>query len=350
METRNKINTYSSILEALKYIDEAGTSFSTIFVVDEQNKVQGSLTDGDIRRGLLKGISINDKVSVIMQKAFRFIKHKDLVDYTGHLEDFRSKNIRFVPVLDEQGKISEILDLDVIFDVLPLDAFILAGGKGERLLPVTRTIPKPLIQVGEKPILGHNISRLMSYGIKNIFISVNYLSDKIEEYFGNGSSYNVNIKYAKESKPLGTIGSISLIADQLGDEILVMNSDLLTNIDFSDFYRSFKSSGADMAVVVKPFYQDIPYAVIETDDKNFITKIQEKPTFTYYTNAGIYIIKKHLLSFIKGGEVLDATDFIERVINSKIKVYNYPIVKYWLDIGSPEELKRAREDIKHIKL
>ena len=350
MDIRNTINAHSSILEALKCIDEEGTSFSTLFVIDEHNKLVGTLTDGDIRRGLLKGLSVNDSVHLIMHKTFKFIYAKDLLNYTGHLEKFRLMNIRFVPVLDELGNIHEILDLDKIIDVLPMDAFILAGGKGERLFPITRTIPKPLILIGDKPIIGRNISRLGCYGIKNIYISVNYLAAQIEAYFGNGSSYNVNIKYAKEAMPMGTLGSITLIRDELNDEVLVMNSDLLTNIDFSDFYRNFKNSKADMAVAVKPFYQDFPYAVIDTDENGFIKKLQEKPRYSYFTNAGIYIIKKHLLSTIKKGELLDATDFIQHIVDAGFKVFSYPIISYWLDIGKPEDLLKAREDIKHLQI
>ena len=350
MMSRNMINSQSGILDALKYIDEAGTSFSTLFVVDRHNKLMGTLTDGDIRRGLLKGVSINDHVDVIMHKTFKHINIKDLANYTGQLQEFRTMNIRFVPVLDEKGILTEVIDLDGMLDVLPLDAFILAGGKGERLFPVTREIPKPLILIGDKPIIGHNVSRMVRYGIKNIYLSVNYLASQIKDYFGDGSSYHANIKYVVEDQPMGTLGSISLISDELNDEVLVMNSDLLTNIDLSDFYQSYKNSKADMAVAVKPFYQDFPYAVIESDENNYVTRLQEKPRYSYYTNAGIYIIKKHLLATISKGERLDATEFIEKMVDSGIKVFSYPIISYWLDIGKPEDLLKAREDIKHLQI
>lgn len=348
--SRNILSSDSTIKDALKRIDEVGTSLSTLFIVDAENKLLGTLTDGDIRRGLIKGVALDECVKTIMHTSYKFITTADLKKYTGDLESLRKKDIRFVPVLDEKGCVVNILDLEVTHDVLPLEAFILAGGKGERLLPATREIPKPLIMVGDKPIIGHNVSRMVNFGIKNIYISVNYLSHKIEEYFGNGDSYTANVKYVKEDRPLGTLGSISLIADQIGEEVLVMNSDLLTNIDFSDFYRAFKNSGADMAVVVKPFYQDFPYAVIETDENNMVTRLQEKPRYTYFTNAGIYIVKKKLLTSLKKGEQLDATDFMENVIAAGGKVYSYPIIKYWLDIGKPEDLRKALEDIKHLQI
>lgn len=347
---RNIILNTSTIKDALQRIDEVGTALSTLFIVNSEHKLTGTLTDGDIRRGLIKGMVLSDGVEQIMQRSFKFVKDSQLKSYQVDLEEYRKRDIRFLPVVQDDGRILQILDLDIVQDVLPLDAFILAGGKGERLLPVTRDLPKPLIMVGDKPIIGHNVARMVRYGIKNIYISVNYLAEKIEEHFGDGTTYGAHVKYVREEQPLGTIGSITLIDGELQEDVLVMNSDLLTNIDFTDFYRAYKKSGADMAVVVKPFYQDFPYAVVATDENNMVTGLQEKPRYTYYTNAGIYIISKKLLKSLSKGARLDATDFMENVLREGKQIYSYPIIKYWLDIGKPEDLKKALEDIKHLHI
>jgi dTDP-glucose pyrophosphorylase len=349
MQEGSILRSGSTIRDALKCIDRSATALSALFIMDDR-KLIGTLTDGDIRRGLIKGFALESTVDEIMNRDFRYVLTEDLHAYKADLSELRKNDIRFVPVVSSSMELSEVLDLDKIRDVLPLDAFILAGGKGERLLPVTRSIPKPMIEVGDKPIIGHNVSRMARYGIKNIYISINYLGEKIVEHFGDGQSYGASVKYVREEKPLGTIGSISLIEDELKDDVLVMNSDLLTNIDLSDFYRSFIRSRADMAVVVKPFYQDFPYAVISADADNYVTAVQEKPRYTYYTNAGIYIIRKKLISELRKGEVMDATDFMEQLLKSGRKIYSYPIINYWLDIGKPEDLRKALEDIKHLHI
>jgi NDP-sugar pyrophosphorylase family protein len=225
----------------------------------------------------------------------------------------------------------------------------MAGGTGKRLRPLTENTPKPLLKVGGKPIIEYNIDNLKKVGIKNIKLSVNYLGEQLIDYFGDGISRNLNIQYVREDKPLGTIGSILLVNDFEHDDIIVMNSDLLTNIDFKDFYKFFKSTDADMAVAATSYHVDVPYAVLEADEKNRVISLKEKPKYTYYSNAGIYILKKALLKMIPKDQFYDITDLMERILEMNLKLVTYPINGYWLDIGKHEDFKKAQDDVNHIK-
>jgi NDP-sugar pyrophosphorylase family protein len=205
-----------------------------------------------------------------------------------------------------------------------------------------------MLVVGEKPIIETNIDRLYSYGIDNISLSVNYLSSVIENYFGNGQTKDLNLSYVKETIPLGTIGSITLCSSFAKNDILVMNSDLLTTIDFEDLYKTYKNSNADIIVACIPYQVSLPYGVIETDQSRVIS-IKEKPTYTYYSNAGIYLFKRDIIRNIPLNEYYNATDLLEDSIKKGLNVINYPVLNYWLDIGKHDDFIKAQEDIKHLK-
>ena len=238
-------------LQKLNEITSVATLQFSLFIVNDNNKIVGSLTDGDIRRGLISGLSLEDSVVKFMFENFKFLNKFNFNNQT--INEFKSKNIRYLPFLDSDGTLVKIIDLEDIYALLPLDAVIMAGGKGERLLPLTKSVPKPLLKIGEKPVIEHNVDRLRKFGITNFHISVNYLGEKIESYFGNGQEKKINISYIKEDFPMGTIGSISLISKWHNNHILVMNSDLLTNIDYADFYNFFIENNADMAIASVPY-------------------------------------------------------------------------------------------------
>jgi NDP-sugar pyrophosphorylase family protein len=223
----------------------------------------------------------------------------------------------------------------------------MAGGRGERLKPLTDFIPKPLLKVGEKPILELNLERLAKYGIDDFWISVKYLGEQIETYFGNGENRNINIQYVWEKEPLGTIGAVSLIDNFNHDFVLVTNSDLLTNIDYEHFFLDFLSKNADFAVLTIPYQVNIPYAVLETDNST-IKSFKEKPTYTYYSNGGVYLMKKEMLKLIPQNTFYNSTDLMEELINKNYNVVSYPFPGYWLDIGKHDDFKKAQFDIKNI--
>lgn len=317
-----------------------------VFVLDADGKVAGTITDGDIRRGLISGKTINDSIREVMNTGFRHIK---LENYSiSTIDKIKEQLIGMLPVIDEDGKLVKLLDLKKLRTVLPVEVLLMAGGRGERLKPLTDDIPKPMLQVGPKPIIEHNIDRLALYGVEKLHISVKYKAEQIVDYFKDGSEKGLNINYITENEPLGTLGAIRLIDDISTPAILVMNSDLLTNIDFEDFYRLFEQSDADMIVASTPYRVDVPYGVLETEG-NQIVSLKEKPSYVYFSNAGIYIIKTSLLERIPKGKFYNATDLMDELIAEGKKVVNYPIVHYWLDIGKPEDFKKAQEDIKHIR-
>ena len=224
----------------------------------------------------------------------------------------------------------------------------MAGGEGQRLRPLTQSTPKPLLRIGDKTIIEHNIERLMKYGVNKIHVSVRYLKEQIVEYLGNGERWGISVEYIIEDSPLGTIGALGQKEGFTSEYVLVMNSDLLTNIDFADFYTFFQNSEADFLIACIPFKVSVPYAVIEVDSDHNILSLQEKPMMTYFSNAGIYLFRREIADLIPRGQKLDATDLIENIISKGMKVKSYPLSNYWLDIGRMEDFKKAQEDIKHI--
>ena len=345
MEDRHIILNSFTILDALTRINNIHEGPLVLFVVDSENKVIGSLTDGDIRRALIKGISVTETVEKAVHRNFNFLR-KNVNDDVKNIHIQRELKMKLVPVLDENNQIYEIINLEKYKTLLPVDAVLMAGGKGERLRPLTEKTPKPLIKVGEKCIIDYNIDSLISYGIKNIFVTVNYLGEQLEEHFKEKRD-GIKINTVKEPKYLGTIGSIKFVESFYNDTILVMNSDLFTNIDYEDFYLHFKEHDADMSVAAVPYIVKVPYGVFNLEGRN-IKGVTEKPTISYYANAGIYLIKKELLKLIPENKFYNATDFMSSLINNNYKVIRYPISGYWIDIGQHDELERAKEIVKHI--
>lgn len=343
---RHTVLQNTSVREALIKLDILASD-AILFVTDNDNALVGSLTDGDLRRGFIKGLGFEDSLMDFIQSNPSYITDGEFA--MDELESFKARYFKIIPVLNTDKQIVDIINFREQSTIIPADAIIMAGGEGKRLRPLTETTPKPLLIVGGKPIIEYNIDRLKQVGIKNITLSINYLGDQLIDYFGDGISRKLNIQYVREDKPLGTIGSILLVNDFHHEDIIVMNSDLLTNIDFKDFYKSFKDSGADMAVAATSYHVDVPYGVLEADESNQVLSLKEKPRYTYYSNAGIYILKKELLKMIPQDQFYDITDLMKRILEMNLKMLTYPINGYWLDIGKHEDFKKAQEDIKHIK-
>ncbi len=344
---KHTINYGLSVRDALIKLDEIAPS-SILFVVDEERKLLGSLTDGDLRRGFIKGLGFDNKLLDFVQSSPISIKQNEYD--LNQLERFRKDLLKIIPIINNDNVIVDVLDFSLRKTLIPADAVLMAGGEGKRLRPLTENTPKPLLKVGDKPIIEYNIDRLINFGIKTINLSINYLGEQLVDYFGTGESKGIDIKYVTEERPLGTIGSILLVENFYNDDIIVMNSDLLTNIDFADFFKTYKESGADMAVAATSYHVDVPYAVLEVADGVEVKSLKEKPRYTYYSNAGIYIIKKEILKMIPENQFYDITDLMERVLEMNLKLVTYPINGYWLDVGKHEDFKKAQEDIKHIKL
>ena len=342
--SKNIIKSGCTILDALKALNDLHTKYMDLFVEDPDGRVIGVVTDGDLRRGLILGAQLTDSVDTVMNKNFIYFKNENI--NLQDLKKYKSKGISLIPVLDGNGKIHKIYNIGLLKSILPVDAVLMAGGKGERLRPLTEKTPKPLLPVGDKAIIDHNVDRLISYGIQHINVTVNYLKEQIEEHYREPRN-GVQIHTIREPQFLGTIGSIRFVPSFYNDTVLLMNSDIFTNIDYEDFYLHFKENEAEMSVAAVPYNVSIPYGVLDLYGRD-IQGLQEKPKFTYYVNAGIYMIKRRALDEIPEGAFFNATDLVEKLISENKKVIRYPLNGTWIDIGNPQEYQKAQDLAKHL--
>jgi dTDP-glucose pyrophosphorylase len=335
-----------SVKACLQQLDSLASD-AILFLVDDQNKLLGSLTDGDLRRGFIAGLGFEDSLEKFIQPAPKFIEQGNY-----NLKDIialREKFYTVFPVVNRLHEVVNIVNFKHQKSYLPVDALIMAGGRGERLKPLTDSTPKPMLKVGSKPILEHNIDRLNAFGIDDVWISLKYLGEQIEDYFKQGKEKAMRIDYVREQEALGTAAALGLIDNFVHDHVLMMNSDLLTNIDFEDLYLFFEQHDADFVVACIPYQVNVPFAVMETKEQ-IVVGFKEKPTYTHYSNAGIYLMKREVIGLIPKDTHFDATDLMEKLINEGKKVVAYPLVGYWLDIGRHEDYEKAQKDIINLKL
>lgn len=334
-----------TIIDALQKFDTLrNISKIILFVIDDNQKVIGSVTDGDIRRSIIKEQNLLKPVGDICNRNFYFLS---AINQYQSLDTFRKIDIKILPVLDQNRQMIDIIDLDKVQARLPIEVVIMAGGRGKRLSPLTDTIPKPMLPLNGKPIIEHNIDRLICFGIKKIYISLKYLGEQIVDYFGDGSSKGIKIEYVWEDEPLGTAGALALIENLSTEHILLMNSDIFSNVNFESLYLKLVEEQADMAVASTEYKVDVPYAVFETHHGKVVS-FKEKPSFIYHSNAGIYILKKALINKIPKGQYCDITDVMEQLVAEQGKLVYDPIIGYWIDIGKPADYQYAQEFIKHL--
>ena len=334
------------LLEALTLINTMREPEPLVlFVIDEERRMIGTLTDGDIRRALIRGVQVTDKITLALHSDFNYLRYGVDNDVL-HLREQKKKKMKLIPVLDADDRIVEIINLEKYKTILPIDAVLMAGGKGERLRPLTEHTPKPLLKVGNKCIIDYNIHSLISYGVKNISVTVNYLAEQLEDHFAEPIR-GIKINTVCEPKFLGTIGSIKFIENFYNDTILVMNSDLFTNIDYEDFFIHFKEYDAYMSVAAVPYSVSVPLGIFDLDGRN-IKGLVEKPKYNYYANAGIYLIRKDALKEIPDNTFFNATDLINKLISQNKTVIRYPLNGTWIDIGTPQEYQKAQDLVKHL--
>lgn len=343
------LNTYcipqsATIREALKRINETSGIGQMLFVLNKQHVV-ATLSDGDIRRGLIAGHELNEPVEQIMFRNFRYLQNGNI--QIEQLRQYREQQLPIVPILDKDGRLCDIINLRKQKSLLPIDAVIMAGGKGERLRPLTLTTPKPLLPVGNKAIIDHNVDRLISYGVEHISVTVNYLAEQLEAHYREPHQ-DVQVECVREPKFLGTMGAVRLVKEFHNDVVLVMNSDLFTDIDFEDMYLHFIENKADMSIAAVPYTVSIPFGICDLDGRD-VKGIVEKPTYNYYANAGIYMLRREVLDTIPENEFYNATDLIDALVQKKSKVIRYPLKGTWIDIGSMSEYQKAQDLIKHMK-
>lgn len=331
-----KLNT--PIIEAMRIIDAGALQIA--LVVDEHYCLLGVITDGDIRRGLLTGVSLSLPVHTIMNKNFTAANV-----HAPHEEIFRlmkQNDLKQIPVIDESGCIVDLKIFSAMFQLLERDNWvvIMAGGLGTRLQPLTNDCPKPLLKVGDKPLLETIIDNFIESGFRKFFISINYKAEMIEAFLGDGARWGININYLRENMRMGTAGALSLLPQRPVDTFIVMNGDVLTRVNMQhllDFHSFYK---ARATMCVQEYHLQFPYGVIGTDEHRIIS-INEKPSHRCFVNAGIYVLEPEVLDFIPQNSTFDMTTLFERLIMQGYETAAFPIREYWMDIGKIDDFERA---------
>ena len=316
-------------------------------VVDAEHRLLGTLTDGDVRRCLLTGGSLQTPLSQAMNSSPLVAQEGAPAGYL--LDLMRKRNVMALPVIDGEGRFKRLvhlIDLEHPNNITPVPAefdfaVIMAGGEGARLRPLTATIPKPMVDIGGTPLLERQIESLAKAGISRIYLSVNYLGHVIEQHFGDGTGFGVEIRYLREREKLGTAGALALLPERPDSPIVVMNGDILTTSDFGSLYAFHQAHGAQVTVAAVDYRVSIPYGVINTDGA-YATGLVEKPSQRFLCNAGIYAVSPQALDLLKGAGYLNMTDIIEACLTRGMPVAVFPVHEYWSDIGTPDDLEKAR--------
>lgn len=343
----HSISSQATLLQALDRLNAlSGQGAMTLFVTAGDGAAVGSLTDGDLRRALLRGVALDAAVVEAANRNFCHVA-ADTPDCVELLRDCRQKGIMLVPKLDSGGKIVDIIDLRKTPTRLPVSAILMAGGKGERLRPLTLSIPKPLLPIEGKAIIDYNVEALAAAGISDIHVTTRYLAEQIHDHFARPVG-GVEVRCHREDLPLGTIGAASLVDLPARGDTIVMNSDLLTTISYEELYLTHRDRGADATIAAIPYQVSVPYAILELDGDNVVA-LSEKPTYSYYANAGIYIFRNSWLRSLSATGRTDATDLIERIIAEGGSVTYYTVKGTWIDVGSPADFRQASELMRHHK-
>jgi dTDP-glucose pyrophosphorylase len=345
--TERSLSPDSLLVDAVRAIETSRRRMAV--VADEHGGLLGTLTDGDIRRSLLAGGSLDTPVSQAMNRS---PVSAEVGSADGYILDLlRKANVMALPLVDEAGRYQRLVHItdlehrgedEGVEDARGFSfAVIMAGGEGTRLRPLTNDIPKPMVEIGGVPMLERQIERLSRAGVKRVYLSVNYLSHVIEEHFGDGSGLGLEIRYLREQERLGTAGALSLLPEQPSGPIIVMNGDILTTSDFGSLYAFHKSYGAHITVGAVDYRVNIPYGVIRADGP-FVTGLAEKPSQRFLCNAGIYALSPESLQLLGGVTFTNITDLIETCLERKLPVAVFPVHEYWSDIGTPDDLEKAR--------
>ena len=335
------ITSDNTILEALEAIN--GEELRIALVVDSDKRLRGIVTDGDVRRGLLNGASLQDKVENIINTDF--VSADADSSRETLIELMKQNDVLTIPLIRD----GVIVGLETLHHALEKPryanpVFLMAGGLGTRLLPLTEKCPKPMLFVGDKPILEIVLQSFIRSGFSNFYISTHYMEDKIREYFGDGQQWDANIQYIHEEEPLGTGGALGLLPKDVPDmPIILMNGDILTKVDFERLLNFHDENGADATMCVREYDYQIPYGVITGEDGQIISMI-EKPTYQYFVNAGIYVVSPAVFRNVPQHYKIDMPDLIEQEINARKRVLMFPIHEYWLDIGRMDDFERAQAE------
>lgn len=330
-----------NIIDALATLDR--TAQQIALVVDDSYRLIGTVTDGDIRRALLKGIRLDDTVDKIMQKDFAYARAGDSQEKA--LAIMRNKLLHQLPVLDSGMHLVGLYTIDKILagGQCTNPVIIMAGGEGKRLQPLTESCPKPMLQVGGKPILETILNTFIDQGFNHFFLSVNYKADMIKDYFGDGAQWGVEIGYLKESLPLGTAGALAMIPESVDEPVIVINGDILTKVDYRRLLEFHQNHESSATMCVRAYQDIIPYGVVNVSDQ-LIVGIEEKPIRKCYVNAGLYVLSADARICIPPDTFVNMPDLFTRLIGMGKKVTAYSIEDYWIDIGRMNDYEKANGD------
>lgn len=333
------ISTNTTLRQAIQTIDTG--SLQIALVVDAELHLLGTLTDGDVRRALLKGAALDVAVQSIMNARPTVARWDEEIGQV--LADMQRKQLHRIPVVDEQGRVVgvELLEKLILPRAQENWVVLMAGGLGSRMRPLTDECPKPMLKVGNKPLLETIIETFVEQGFRHFYISVNYMADKIKEYFGNGAKWGAEIQYLEESNQLGTAGALSLLPGRPFAPLLVMNGDLLTKINFRQLLEFHHEHHAQGTMCVREYDFQIPYGVVKMDNYR-ITGIDEKPLQRFFVNAGIYVLEPEVLDLISASTYFNMPTLFEKMIAEKKETVAFPIREYWLDIGQLTDYDRAK--------
>lgn len=326
---------------AVKTIDMSNTQIA--LVADDCGKLIGTITDGDIRRALLRGESLDTPVEKIMFRSFRALPNSATEEEALAL--MRRESLHQIPALDEDGRVTRLFLLEDLVKPKKRSnpVVIMAGGEGKRLLPLTEDCPKPMLRVGGKPLLEIILEQCIEAGFEHFYLSVNYLKNQIQDHFGDGARWNVCIDYLEETQPLGTGGALSLLPQKPTEPLLVLNGDILTRVDYGRLLRFHDEHQATATMCVREHKTQIPYGVVIIDDLHVLT-LQEKPVLSHYVNAGIYILDPALLDLVPHDHFFDMPQLLEKAMQQRHRVSTFPIYEHWLDVGHPETYERANNE------
>jgi dTDP-glucose pyrophosphorylase len=335
------IPTAATVREAIRVIDAGGLQLC--LAVDGDGKLLGTVSDGDVRRAILRGVSLDAPAAEIMNRKPTVARLEDERDYL--LATMRAKQLNRLPMVDDDNRLVGLETLDDLLERQSRDnlAVLMAGGLGERLLPLTEDCPKPLLKVGGRPILETILINLLDHGFQHFYISVNYKAEMIKDYFGDGSRWGTRIDYLEERDRMGTAGALALLPERPSAPFLVMNGDLLTKANFShllDFHATHQAAGT---MCVREHTFQIPYGVVKLD-RHRIRAIEEKPRRHYFFNAGIYVLAPQALDLIPRGAPFDMPSLFEKLLAAGHETAAFHLRDYWLDIGQPDDFAQAQGD------
>ena len=331
-----------SVMNALKQLDK--TALQILLVVDDDARLLGTITDGDVRRAVLHGVDLQAPVCEIMQRNPVTVTPSVPRDEVVAL--MRDRFVHCVPVVDDSGFVVGLESESRLLLEGVEDAWVvlMAGGLGMRLRPLTESVPKPLLKVNGKPMLEHILENLAEQGFRHFFLSVNYKAEMIKDYFGDGSGFGVHVTYLEEDKPLGTGGALSLLPkDEAPDNIIVMNGDLLTSLNFRQFLDYHRSHCGIATMAVRDYSIKVPYGVVRVEGDRFVD-IVEKPAHSYFVNAGIYVLSKKVVSSLPENEHVDIPDVFEDLASRGENILVFPVREHWRDVGSHEDYKMAQQE------